>query len=58
MNKIIAKKLDEQLRVLSIFLKEYKDSLNNDILGDTKRSYLENCVLNTRSSIYHYFSNK
>ena len=35
MNEIIAKKLDEQLRVLGIYLSEYDKELSNDILGDT-----------------------
>lgn len=37
MNNIIAKKLEEQLRVLGIFLKEYENQLCGDILS--KREY-------------------
>lgn len=44
MNEIIAKKLNEQLRVLGIFLRDYNKELNKEILGEEGCRFISDAV--------------
>lgn len=55
MDKIIAEMLDEQLRVLGIYLKEYDKQISSEILGDDCHYELSEVVAAARGKIEEYF---
>ena len=52
MDKVIRNKLEEQLRVLGIFIKEYEKQLCGYILSKREFYDLESVVNNTRTKLY------